>query len=100
MLSFETTGTSVYNEFIKERSKPNSTKPINDPIFFLFMRIDIRHESTYINKHTGGKGTCTTCRVVDPVALTPARRVPKGLWGTSWYHLTGQINLTKGLKGE
>ena len=68
--------------------------------FFLFMRIDIRHESTYINKHTGGKGTCTTCRVVDPVALTPARRVPKGLWGTSWYHLTGQVNLTKGLKGD
>ena len=55
------------------------------------MRIDIRHESTYINKHTGGKGTCTTCRVVDPVALTPARRVPKGLWGTSWYLVTGQI---------
>ena len=37
---------------------------------------------------------------LDPVALTPARRVPKGLWGTSWYHLTGQVNLTKGLKGD
>ena len=32
MLSFETTGMRVYNEFIEERLKPNSTKSINDPL--------------------------------------------------------------------
>ena len=31
MFSFETTGMRVYNEFIEERLKPNSTKSINDP---------------------------------------------------------------------
>ena len=32
MLSFETTGMRVYNEFVEERLKPNSTKSINDPL--------------------------------------------------------------------
>ena len=61
------------------------------PTFVLYMLVNSCRMSIHINKHTGGKGTCTTCRVVDPVALTPARRVPKGLWGTSWYLMTGQI---------
>ena len=32
MLSFETTGMRVYNEFVEEPLKPNSTKSINDPL--------------------------------------------------------------------
>ena len=28
---------------------------------------------------------------LDPVALTPVKKVPKGVWGTSWYPLTGQV---------
>ena len=32
MLSFETTGMRVYNEFVEERLKPNSTKSITDPL--------------------------------------------------------------------
>ena len=32
MLSFETTGMRVYNEFVEERLKPNSTKSITDAL--------------------------------------------------------------------
>ena len=49
--------------------------------FFLFMRIDIRHELTDIKKHISGTGTCTTSRVVRPGCTNTCQESTKGFVG-------------------
>ena len=75
MLSFETTGMRVYNKFVEERLKPNSTKSITDPLKKVMLKTcksAIKPRKIKVNEKT--KELRGNCNLFARCALTQAKR--------------------------